>query len=78
MKGDVIRMAKKKNVAEETVQSTQTAEQKEPTFTKEQLVSSERYENEKDLVTALLEDDKSYTIAETDKLISNHKKRKVE
>lgn len=78
MKGDVIRMATKKNVAEESVQSTSAAEQKEPTFTKEQLVSSERYEKEKDLVTALLEDDKSYTIAETDKLISNHKKRKVE
>lgn len=68
----------KKNVSDESAEVQSTVEQAEPiTFTKEQLVASEKFANQKDLVSALLEDGKSYTISDTEKIISNQMKRKV-
>ena len=49
----------------------------ESKFSKEQLISSERYVNRRDLVDALLEDDREYTINEVDKKIDEFMKGKV-
>ena len=54
--------------------NVQTSEQK---FSKEQLVASARYRDHRDLVDALLEEDKRYTKATVDKMIEDHMKRKV-
>lgn len=42
----------------------------EPTYTKDQVVLSQRYANRRDLVSVLLEDGKTYTLAEVDALIN--------
>lgn len=46
-------------------------------FTKQQLVESRKYANRRDLLKALLEDGKSYTIAEVDAAIEKFMKGKV-
>lgn len=46
-------------------------------FTKEQLVSAEKYINRKDILSASLDDEKVYTFEETDALIDAYLKRKV-
>lgn len=48
-----------------------------PTFTKEQLVKAERWFNRRDLLNALLEDDKTYTIAQVDDLIKEYYKKPI-
>lgn len=52
----------------------QTTEQK---FNKEQILASARYANRRDLVDALLDKDKSYTIETVDNMIEKFKKGKV-
>ena len=49
----------------------------EPQFSKEQIVASARYCNQRDLVDALLGNGKKYTIATVDNLIEKYKKGKV-
>lgn len=49
----------------------------EPSFTKSQLVNSNRFFGERDLLQALLADDKTYTIDEVTAMISDFKKGKV-
>lgn len=46
-------------------------------YTKEQLAGSKRYANSRDLISALLENGKTYTLDEVDKLIADYKKGKV-
>lgn len=46
-------------------------------FTKQQLIESRKYANRRDLLKALLEDGKSYTIAEVDAAIEKFMKGKV-
>ncbi|GIP18389.1 hypothetical protein J40TS1_40310 [Paenibacillus montaniterrae] len=49
-----------------------------PKFTKEQFLQShQRSGQEKDILAAVLEDNKAYTIAEADKAIQNYLKRGV-
>lgn len=48
------------------------------TFTREQLTEAKRYKNRRDLLDALLEDGRAYTIAEVDKKISDYLGKKVE
>lgn len=48
-----------------------------PTHSKEQLLRSQRYMKRRDLLGALLEDDKRYTIEEVDAAIDNFMKGKV-
>ena len=48
-----------------------------PKHLKEQLLRSNRYANRRDLIGALLEDDKQYTLAEVDTAIDNFMKGKV-
>lgn len=50
---------------------------KEPKFTKESLVNSKRFRDERDLVSALLKDDVEYTIQEVETMIMEYKKGKV-
>lgn len=49
----------------------------EPKFSKEQLLASEKYANRRDLVSALLDDNETYTIATVDKKIEEFMKGKV-
>lgn len=58
--------------------ATAAAKPAAPTHSKEQLLRSNRYTNRRDLVGALLEDDKQYTLAEVDTAIDNFMKGKVE
>lgn len=49
-----------------------------PKFTKDQFLQSrQRSGQEKDILAAVLEDNKAYTIAEADKAIQNYLKRGV-
>lgn len=48
-----------------------------PTFTKAQLMASDRYASRKDLISALLDDTKAYTTVEADELIEKYLKGKV-
>lgn len=47
------------------------------TYTKEQLVASKRYANRRDLIRALLEDGKAYTLNEVDGRIEKYLKGQV-
>lgn len=44
------------------------------THTKEQLIASNKFANRRDLISALLEDGKTYTLKEVEALIENFKK----
>lgn len=46
-------------------------------FTKEQLVNAKKYSNRKDLLNALLQDNKLYSFDETDELINKFESKKV-
>ena len=56
---------------------TQTTEANAAAFTKAQLVASQRYVHRRDLIGALLEDSKTYTLNEVDALIEKFMKGKV-
>lgn len=62
-------MAIKNKPAEKAVQ--------EPMFSKDSLVSCERFYKRRDLLSALLDDGKEYTIAEVEKMIDDYMKGKV-
>ena len=49
----------------------------EPVFTKDQIASSKKYAENRDLIEALLEDSKTYKLSEVDKLINDYKKGAV-
>lgn len=49
----------------------------DPTFRKEQLLTFQRYRDRCDLLTALLQSDKAYTLHEVDALIDNFMKGTV-
>lgn len=53
------------------------SEQTEPVFSKEQILASDRYVNRRDLVDALLDTDKSYTLKTVDNLIDKYMKGQV-
>lgn len=44
---------------------------------KEALMASKRYKNERDVLSAILEDDKDYDTKEVDKLLKNYYKKEV-
>lgn len=46
-------------------------------FSKNQVLTFDRYANRRDLLSALLKDEKKYTIDQVDKLIQNFMKGKV-
>ena len=49
----------------------------ESKFTKDELVNSKRFRNERDLVSALCKDDVKYTISEVEDMIADYLKGKV-
>ena len=49
----------------------------EPKFTKEALMNSRRFRNERDIVSALLKDGVEYTVPEVDSMITEYMKGKV-
>lgn len=61
-------MAQAKTVTEKTAEAV---------FTKEQLAGSKRYAARRDLILALLDDGKTYTLNEADGLIEKYMKGKV-
>ena len=66
-------MATKKTATGTAARSEQT----EPMFSKEQILASARFTNRRDLVDALLDKDKSYTIETVDNMIEKYKKGQV-
>ena len=46
-------------------------------FTKQQLAESKRYKKQRDLLEALLEDGKTYTIAQVDKITGDYLRKEV-
>ena len=63
-------MARKKGTSEEV-------EKKENKFGKKQILSSKRFEDRRDAVGAILEDDKTYSIDEVEKLYEEFMKGEV-
>ena len=49
----------------------------EKSYLKEAYLKSKKYKDKKDLINTLLEDNKSYTENQVNKLIDNYLKRKV-
>ncbi|MFO1444081.1 hypothetical protein KDN24_12885 [Bacillus sp. Bva_UNVM-123] len=46
-------------------------------FSKQQILSSENYRNQRDLLNALLKEDKDYSLKEVSQLVADFMKRKV-
>ena len=57
--------------------ATESVQVTEPQFSKEQIVASARYRNHRDLVDALLDEDKSYTMKTVDNLVEKYMKGQV-
>ena len=49
----------------------------EPKFTKEALMNSKRFHNERDIVSAVLEDGVEYAVSEVEGIITEYMKGKV-
>lgn len=62
---------KKKQDVEQVVETA-------PTFTKKQLLKSLRYAKNVDVIQGLLKEDRSYSIAEVDKVIEDFRKGKYQ
>ena len=54
------------------------AEKKKSTYGKEQILNSKKYAEYKDLLKGVLENDRPYTADETDKIITDYMKRRVD
>lgn len=63
--------------AKKTATGTARSEQTEPMFSKEQILASARFANRRDLVDALLDEDKSYTMKTVDNLVEKYMKGQV-
>lgn len=64
-------------MAKTTAQAAAQVEAPAAAYTKEQLAASKKYANRRDLIGALLENGKTYTLAEADALIEQFMKGKV-
>lgn len=69
-------MAAKKTTTGTAARSEQT-EPMLPMFSKEQILASARFANRRDLVDALLDEDKSYTMKTVDNLVEKYMKGQV-
>ena len=49
----------------------------EPKFTKEQILDSKKYSNRRDVLVAILDDEKSYTLEQIENLLEKFMKGKV-
>lgn len=66
-----------KTTAKAAAQVDTVAKAPVASYTKEQLAASKKYANRRDLIGALLESDKAYTLAKVDALIEQFMKGKV-
>lgn len=66
-------MAARKTIVETGAKSEQT----ESTFSKEQILASDRFANKRDVVDALLDKKKSYTVENVESLIEKYMKGQV-
>lgn len=57
-------MAKAKTATPEVTEAPPAIVKPESTFTKEQLIASKHFQHRRDVIRAILEDDKRYTIAQ--------------
>ena len=57
--------------------ATADSARKEPKFSKRSLLTCKRFHNEQDLVSALLDDGKQYTIKQVDQILEEYLKGKV-
>lgn len=65
---------------EKTTATQATAKAAETTaakFTKEQLITAKKFKDRKDALGAVLEDNKTYTVSEAEKLLDNFMKGQV-
>ena len=69
-------MSVKKKEAEDAVESVEV-QSVQTMFTKEQILASAKYRNRRDLVDALLDEDKSYTMKTVDNLVEKYMKGQV-
>lgn len=60
-----------------TKKKTSASAEMEPKFSKEALVNSKRFRNERDIVSALLMDNVEYSVSEVDSMIADYMKGKV-
>ena len=70
----MIELAKRKNVLSGSVQE---CDRQEPGYTRGQILASARYRNRKDLVSALLEEGRTYTMEEVDRQVNRFMKGEV-
>lgn len=59
------------------IQKDEQVPQTEPKFTKEQIVAAKRFQHRRDLVAAVLDDGKQYTMTEVETLMEKYMKGKV-
>lgn len=59
-------------MAVKKMDKAETPEKAGGLFGKEQLLAAKRFQNRRDIVNALLQSDKQYTIAEVEKMIANY------
>lgn len=59
------------------VQAAGDSKHAETTYSKYQLMASGKFAKRKDLLNALLEDDKQYTVAKVEEIINNFMKGRV-
>ena len=67
-------MTGKKRDLEEALKA---ADKMEPEFLKEQLLASKRFEDRRDIIDALLEDGKLYSLTAVEEKIKDYRKGKV-
>ena len=70
----MIDLATRKRTADASVEQQKKAE---PEFDKEQILASERYKGKRDLVDALLDEKKKYTLETVDRMIETYQKGQV-
>ena len=75
---EIEEMAVTNEAEEEVAEDIEQVEVKaETTFTKVQLLSAERFSGRRDLLSALLDENKSYTVRAVEEMIENYMKGQV-
>ena len=64
-------------MADEVKTAENTAEEKEPTYTRESLAASKKYRAQRDIIMCALEADKSYTESEVKEKIDTFLKAEI-
>lgn len=70
----MIDLAARKRTADAGAEQQKKAE---PEFGKEQILASERYKEKRDLVDALLDEERKYTLETVDRMIETYQKGQV-